>query len=178
LETRNCPSALTLNAAYESQNNVLFSGQLTEAPNEAGQTINLTGNGWSTTATTDANGNYSVTVPVGMLGNVTALHWAGTQADASAVVSVNPPPPSISGFTAIQEPGGFWEFKGTVAGTPDPAGMTITFGGLTAIQGDTATVAADGTFDATFQLNGETGSVTAMTTDWWTQMGGACVAVV
>jgi hypothetical protein len=181
LETRCCPSALTLNAACTTQNNVTFSGQLTGAPVEGGQTINITGpGGLQTTATTDANGNYSVTIPVAanQLGNVMATHVWNSMMDAAASVSVNPLAPTITNFKAIQEQGGYWEFTGTVTGTPDPQGMTITFSGLPEVQGQTTTVAANGTFDVVFQLNGDAGDVNVMTTDWWGQVGTAGTSVV
>ncbi len=179
LETRFCPTtslSLSMNYACTSQNNVNFTGHLSGAPVEAGQTITISGGGVNTTATTDANGNYSVTVPVTQLGNVSAVYMSGLQM-ASAMVNVNPAAPDITGFNAIQEPGGYWEFKGTVAGTPDPGGMTITFGGVPTVQGLTTTVAADGSFDVVFQLGGQTGVVSATTTDWWGRTDQATVGV-
>ena len=47
-----------------------------------------------------------------------------------------------------------------------PAGLTIFFGGLSDMKGETATVAADGTFTVTVTLTaGESGNVTANVTD-------------
>jgi hypothetical protein len=161
-------AGLTLNYAYTSGNNVTFSGQLTGAPSDAGQTITLGGYGGTTTATTDANGNFSVTVAVTQLGIVTAGYApGGQQQPVTASVTVNPMAPAITGFTVIPESGGYWEFEGTVTGTPDPQGMTINLGGLSSLQGQTIAVAANGTFDECFQLNGQTGTVMASTTDWW-----------
>jgi hypothetical protein len=168
LETRYCPAAnLTMNFAYVSGNTVTFSGQLTGAANDAGQTINIGGYGGTTTATTDANGNYTVTVADTQLGTVYAGYGSGGQMLAQASVNVNPEAPTIANFGASQESGGYWDFSGEITGTPDPGGMTITLGGLSSIQGMQITVNANGTFAEEFQLNGQTGTVGAMTTDWW-----------
>src|SRR5262249_53473496 len=146
------------------------------ASNDAGQTITLSGDGVNTTATTDANGNFSIEVAVTQMGTLSATYAAGMQ-KASARGGGNPPAPDNTNFTARQEPRGYWGIKGTDTGAPDPAGMVIHFGGLQALQNQTAGVAADGTFDEVFQLNGQTGCVTAMTTDWWGQVGGAATSV-
>jgi hypothetical protein len=158
-------SSLTLNFAYDEQNNVTFSGQLTGEANNAGQTITITGYGGTTTVTTDANGNYSIVLAVTQLGTVTAS-YSGQQ-PATASVNVNPPPPNITSFGASQEPNGYWEFSGTITGTPDPEGLVIQLSGLPALQGMTITVNANGTFSEEFQLNGESGTVECSVTDWW-----------
>jgi hypothetical protein len=46
--------------------------------------------------------------------------------------------------------------------------MTVRLGGLPSLDGVTATVGSDGWWEVTRTLNaGETGTVTAITTDWW-----------
>jgi hypothetical protein len=167
LETRFCPSSLTMNYTYGNQNNVTFSGQLTGAPNDAGQTIMIGGYGNSTTTTTDANGNYSVTVPVTQLGTVTGAYMVNGQPQTTASAAVNPAAPQITGFKAVEEPNDYYEFTGTVTGVPNPGGMTITLQGLSSVQGQTITVNANGTFSESFFMNGQTGEVGAMTMDWW-----------
>jgi hypothetical protein len=61
---------------------------------------------------------------------------------------------------------GWWTFSGVVA-TDNPWGLTVRFGGLASLQGQTTEVQSDGTFRLTIRLqNGEDGLVTAQTTDW------------
>jgi len=48
------------------------------------------------------------------------------------------------------------------------AGMTVTLGGLPELQNVTVTTDANGNFSYTCQLAvGESGTATAITTDWW-----------
>jgi hypothetical protein len=176
LETRFCPSAaLTLNYAFTSGNNVNLSGNLTGAANNANQTVQFSGVA-SGSATTDANGHFSVTLPAAQLGTESA--FVPAQMSNVAQVAITALAPAITNFTAIQEEAGVWEFKGTVTGTPDPAGMIITFGGLSALAGQTTTVAANGTFDFSFFLNGQTGNATAVTTDWWNRTSNTATDLV
>jgi hypothetical protein len=170
LETRFCPSSLSMNYAYGTGNNVTFSGQLTGAPNDANQVIGISGYGANTQTTTDANGNYSVTVPVTQLGTVSAAYVVNGQQQASNSVTVNPAAPQITNFAAVEEPNDYYEFTGTITGVPNPGGMTITLGGLQAVQGQTITVNANGTFSESFFMNGQAGNVNANTMDWWGRM--------
>jgi hypothetical protein len=81
-----------------------------------------------------------------------------------------PPPtgPQIVGFTAVEIGCGFWKFSGTVT-DPNPAGLTVTFGGQpVSLNGHTATTDANGNFSFSIQLNtdgSDNGIVTAQTTD-------------
>jgi hypothetical protein len=74
-------------------------------------------------------------------------------------------PPVISGFQATHS-GNYWTFSGTVI-DQNPAGLTVTFGGLPSLQGRVATTNGSGSFSLTVQLQpGEGGTATAQTTDW------------
>jgi hypothetical protein len=150
-----------------TQNQMQFTGHYSAAGSVSGKTVVVSGQGWSGQATTDSNGNYSVTIPVTKLGNATAK--VTQDANATVTTNVRVAAPQINNFTAIQLGGGDWEFKGNITGTPDPQGLTINFSGFTAINGSTTTVLADGTFDVVFDLGNATGFVTASTTDWWGQ---------
>ncbi len=177
LETRFSPASLSMNYAYGTGNNVTISGQLTGASNDANQVIGISGYGANTQTTTDANGNYSVTVPVTQLGTVSAVAMVNGQQQASNSVTINPAAPQITNFVAIEEPNGYYEFTGTVTGTPNPEGMTITLDGLSSIQGQTITVNSNGTFSDSFNMNGQAGNVGATTMDWWGRMAEEVCAV-
>jgi hypothetical protein len=171
LESRLCLSSgndlgLTINYSFVNQNNVKLTGTYTGS-NVVNQGITIQGQGWSASTTTDAHGSYSVTTAATKLGTVTA--WVTQKPGVQAQTTLSAPVPQITNFVAIQQGSGLWEFKGTVTGTPDPAGMTITFGGLSNIAGATTTVLADGTFDVVLTVGAQQGYVTAVTTDWWSQ---------
>ena len=76
-------------------------------------------------------------------------------------------PPVISDFAAILELGDLWTLTGTVTDVDDPvAGMVVSFGGVFANFGVTATVQADGTFSLTGEFLGlQSGTATAQTQD-------------
>jgi hypothetical protein len=128
---------------------------------------------------TDSSGYWHITVAIGadQFGTITA-GIDDPAANHPQVTLNEPPAPTITNFQAIAQPYGVWEFKGTVTGTPDPAGMTITFGGMPDLAGKTAAVAADGTFDVYFQLDNESGTAAAITRDWWYQSSSAVFAAV
>jgi hypothetical protein len=176
LESRFCPSSLSLNATAVSENMVQFSGQYTGASQVVGQAVVITGQGWSTTTWTNSQGRYGVTNPVRQFGNVTAT----VQADpsATATVNVNYAAPQITNFVALQAPNGMWEFKGTVLNTPDPQGMTVCFSGIPSLTGDTTSLAADGTFDVAFYLGNQQGVAQAQTQDWWGQWSNIAQSMV
>jgi hypothetical protein len=74
--------------------------------------------------------------------------------------------PFISAFHASEREGGWWTFTGVVV-AQNPWGLTVHFGGLPTLQGQTTDVQANGTFQLTIRLqNGEEGLATAQTTDW------------
>jgi hypothetical protein len=167
LESRFCPSSLTLNYSYGSQTTVNFYGQYSGGQNPANQVVTIAGSNWSVNTTTDAGGNYSRGTPVTTLGQVTAS--VADPASNKPTVKVNPPAPQITNFTAVQDYG-LEEFSGTITGTPNPSGMTVIFGGLSSVAGQTTTVGNNSQFSAAFNMNGQTGNVSALTTDWWGQV--------
>jgi hypothetical protein len=141
---------------------------VTDTTHPAGQVIGISGQGWNGSAITDGNGNYTVTIPVTKLGTVTAMTM-DNQSNRPQV-ALNPPAPQIVNFVASAEPGGLEDFSGKVTGTPNPGGMSIAFGGLTALLNRYTQVNADGTFDVVFALNGQVGVAMAQTKDWWGQV--------
>jgi hypothetical protein len=166
LETRDCPSFLTLSVNYGHQRDVTLSGKLSGTPTPAGQSVQLSGevNG---TAITDANGNYSLTLQAAGLGQVLAQTADHLSNIARAILYDNAP--MISSFFGVEGADDVWTFTGTV-NYRDPLGLTIDFGGIRSLNGQTTTVDSTGHFSFTIQLDGtswDNGTVTAMTTDWW-----------
>src|SRR5947209_18357603 len=77
LESRDTPSTLSLSVSYGFGANVTLSGDLTNAPTPANQTICFSGQA-SGMAFTDANGHFSATVSASGLGDVYAQMMDGT----------------------------------------------------------------------------------------------------
>jgi hypothetical protein len=162
LEGRDCPSTLTLAVAQTGMRNVTLSGHYSD-PNPGGVTINFTGV-CTGSAVTDANGNYSFNVTATGLGNVTA---ATRDSGASTQATITDQAPTINNFQAVRVACNTFTISGTVSNA-QAAGMTVTLGGLPDMVGCTITVRADGTFSASFDLaKGESGTLTAQTTDPW-----------
>jgi hypothetical protein len=84
---------------------------------------------------------------------------------ATVSIAVMPPlptPPVIQNFNGVKSPGGNWVFTGTVVDN-NPAGITVTFGGLAS---GTATTQADGSFIFITTIPvGSIGQVSAQATD-------------
>lgn len=167
LEDRLSPSTveyLSLNVTYQPNKQVVLSGQLTTPTGPvANQTINLAGavNG---SATTDAQGNYSVNLAASQLGQVRATSADG---QASAMNVLQSGTPSISNFSATNEGGGLWLFSGKVSGAP-VQGEVVDFAGIPALADKSGPVNSDGTFSCyVYIANGQGGVVTAEAIDWW-----------
>jgi hypothetical protein len=179
LETRECPSTLSLSVAYGTQRNVTLSGQLTNAPNVGGQTIRIWGVA-SGTAVTDASGNYSVTLTASGLGQVSAA--TADMHSNTAHVMLTDTAPTISNFVATESSGDIWTFSGHVSYSHRMQGLTVTFGGQVAsLQGQTTTVNASGYFTFTIQLNGtmgDNGMATAVIDDSWGMLSNTAMANV
>lgn len=171
LETRDCPSLISVSVTYGTQKNITLWGDVTGTPNPGGLTVQFTGNATGT-ATTDSNGHYSASLVALSLGNVYAATTDG--ASNTAVVTLMVPTPRISNFVGSQGAGNVWTFTGTVSAAGGSTGLTVNFGGDPVdVQNKTATVAADFTFTLIVQMNGtqnDNGVVWARTTDWWNQM--------
>jgi hypothetical protein len=157
---------LTLAVAYGAQRTITLSGQVTDA--QAGAcTVQFTGAATGST-TTNADGTYSLTVSASQLGTVQAVAqdpWA--QSSAAAQVSVTSAAPSITNFQAIRGTLNCWTFQGQVT-DESAAGLTVRFAGLPSLAGRTVTVESNGWFYLTVELqDGEEGTASAQTTDWW-----------
>jgi hypothetical protein len=169
LETRDCPSVLTMSATYEPQQHVLFSGHVSDTGSTAGLTVQISGAA-SGKPTTDANGNFSIDLVAAQLGNV-----QGQTADGkSNVVQITlaSQAPQIVNFGVVEGPGGYFTFSGRVV-APSYQGLTVSFGGDPAsLQGQTAQVDANGVFQITIKLSGTTndnGTAIVTATNWWGQ---------
>ena len=165
LEERDCPTSLSLSAMVSSTTKVVtFYGSVSNTLNVSGITVQLSGvaNG---SATTDANGSFTVQLTASGLGTESA-----TALDASASTTLTDPnAPLISSFTNTEMAGGYYVFSGHVNGVVFQ-GEVITFGGqIPSMTGQTATVNSDGSFSFVGHLaTGESGAVTATATaDVW-----------
>ena len=159
------PETVSLTVTYDPNKQVTLTGQLTgQSGPIANQTINLGGvvNG---TATTNAQGGYSVTLPVSKLGQVTAASADGqSNIVQSTLVSGSP---TINNFDAASEGSGLWYFSGTVTGAPTQ-GEVVTLAGIPALQNQQVNVNPDGTFGYFCIVNtGQGGWANAEATDWW-----------
>jgi hypothetical protein len=163
LEARDCPSgSLSMAVNYQPNHQVILYGVLSGEPNNAGQVIGFSGAA-SGAATTDSNGYYNVTLTASQLGQVNAVDAADPAATAQATLTSSAS--MMNNFIAVQDGGGYWDFKGQVTGAPT-SGMVVNFGGL--IQGQHINVNPDGTFDLYMYLApNQMGIVTAQATDWW-----------
>lgn len=167
LETRDCPSALTMSLTYGPQHQVTLQGTLSGGASVANQPISFSGV-VSGTAYTNASGNYSATLVAQSLGN--ALAQTADGLSNVAQVAVNNVAPVINNFIASCSAANFWTVSGTVT-DEYPAGLIVNFGGsVNSMYGATTTVQPNGTFSYTQQLTNncnDNGVVTAQVTDWW-----------
>jgi hypothetical protein len=162
LEARDCPSNISLITTVQDGNMLAISGRVTNAPSPGGLTVNLQGTAPGT-ATTDANGNYSVTLQASGSGPETAQTSDGLSNLAMVSVSMQ----TITQFTYFSYPLHMFMFTGHVNG-PNSAGETVNFAGIKDMQGKSTTVDSNGNFTITVQLDGlsdDTGNVTAQVTD-------------
>src|SRR5262249_46163520 len=127
-------------------------------------------------------GSYSYTAQASGLGTITAkvIDLWGQQ--SSAQVKVNPAPPVVSNFQAVEESGPLYycTFSGVVTDkSQSPAGLWVTLGGLPSLTGKKAEVQSDGTWSITVQLQaGECGTATAQTQDAWGQLSNIAMTSV
>lgn len=175
LEERDCPSTVpvnpnvTFNLTYGPNQTVTVYGQLTGAPNNANQSILLMGtlNGQGTT---DANGDYSITLKAMMLGGftVSANNPQTNQMEAQAQGNLTDKGPVITNFKGVED-GNEEIFTGKVTDNWDPAGWVVHFGGDQRMQGLTATVQDDGTFELVLTMppGADSFVANAQLTDCW-----------
>lgn len=159
------PETITLNVTYLQNKRATLSGQLTNQAGPVGnQAVNLTGV-YKTTVTTDAAGNYSITVTIPKLGTEYAASADGKSNTAQFTLVGGSP--VINNFTAIAQDGGLWLFSGSVTGAPTQ-GEVVNFGGIVPLKGQSTGVKADGSFSFYAVVpSGEGGYASAQAVDWW-----------
>jgi hypothetical protein len=197
LETRDCPSTLTLNVAYGVGKAITLYGQVTAGaagsstpgfgggsqplgggsqPGVPGATVAFSRSATGS-ATTDANGNFVFTTQAASLGEVDAATTDGQSNTASVVLSAAP---NISNFKATEEgPTNYWDITGSVTdGKFSVAALTAVqiHGSPVTIynggQGLTASVDGSENFCLVVKLNGtinDNGNIDAQFTDAWGQ---------
>jgi hypothetical protein len=160
---------LTLTLTYNGRNSITLSGSATDAyASVAGLTITFSGV-FIGTAVTDSSGNFTVTTNVFTLGTISASTADSRGVSFGASVTVQANPPVVSGFTAVEGNNLSFTFSGTVT-DPSAAGMTVSFGGIPSLAGQSTTVNADGSFSLAVQLQvdgSDNGTAWAQTTNWW-----------
>ncbi len=163
--TSNAPT-ITLNRSYGANGSVILWGHVTDE-DAAGHTVTFTGAVLGT-ATTNNNGDFSLTTIYWSLGDVSASTtdcWGQTSNTATATLANAAP--VITSFQAIHTSLNIWTFQGSVTDEYAP-GLTVRFdGNLPSLRGQTTTVGADGRFYLTIRLqDNEDGTARAQTTDW------------
>ena len=170
LESRYCPAAPSLSYTHMEAGPHAFTlnGHVTDEQ-PAGLTVQFTGV-FSGTTQTNSSGDFAFSIMPSQLGSIFAQVTDNEGLSSASVENVlTSTVPVISNFSARWVFGTVWTFSGRVS-DEYAAGLTVRFGGLPSLQGKTAVVAADGTFSLTVILaNGEQGTATAQTTDWWGQ---------
>src|SRR5262249_20849957 len=144
---------------------VCLSGTLTDT-NPATTWVNFSGQAQGTVEA-DSTGHFSKTVSAYGLGRVMATARDQIGLSSSAVTAnITDSAPVISDLTATPGNYGVWTITGKVTDQMNPAGLVVVFSGLTAVQGKTATVQADGTFSLSVVIpSNQSGYIYAQTTD-------------
>jgi hypothetical protein len=162
------PPQITMTISYGTGHQLILSGTVTDQY-PSGLKVTFTGvvpSGSSTT--TDANGNFIVTLSANKLGDVLATTtdtWG--QASNTAKVTASNTAPVISNLWASAGNYDVWTITGTVT-DEHAAGLTVTFWGLQAVAGKTAVVQADGSFTLSVVIpSNQSGYIYCQTTDWW-----------
>lgn len=73
-------------------------------------------------------------------------------------------PPKVVNFSGVRDSPGVWVLSGKVE-DENPAGLTVRFGGLSGVQGQTIITDANGNFSITVNVGNARGEVWAQTTD-------------
>jgi len=166
LETRDCPAAITLNAAVVCGSLVELSGQVTDAPS-TGVSVHFSGAVYHSTFT-QPDGSFSLFADVASLGTVHAVAYDenGIEISSIADAEITSNAPQIVLTSVTNSNGNYWTITGHVT-DENPGGLVVRFGGPAS--GWTTTVKANGAFTVTCYIdeNYAYGSLTAMTTDWW-----------
>lgn len=158
--------SLTLSVSYGSGRMVTLSGQVTD-DDPGGLTVTFTGKVVGSVVT-NSTGAFNATFEASGLGDVlaTVINRHGLTSSAASV-TLTSSTPSIANFLATEGANNQWTFTGTVT-DESAAGLSIIFGGLASLIGQSTTVQQNGTFSLTIQLQvGEQGQASVKTTDWW-----------
>jgi hypothetical protein len=120
--------------------------------------------------TTDAEGDFTVTLVASGLGNVDAQTEDANGVSNVATEPLSVPPPQIDSLTYTESRDNTFVICGHV-NCQDPQGLTVNFGGeVVALDGQSATVGADGWFQITITIPiNDNGIFTAQVTDYWGQ---------
>jgi hypothetical protein len=168
LERRDCPTpVLSYSVTYGDAKHVTFSGHVSGAT--YGFAAVMFSGAASASVTTNMSGNFSVQVDASALGVVHGSAFDMAQGSSSAVVDVtlSSDTPEIVDFAAVHGTGNYWTFSGRLS-DESPGGLSVIFGGLSSLSAHVLQVGSDGTFTATIELaQGEFGTATAHTMDWW-----------
>lgn len=158
---------VTLAVASNGTHEVTLTGHVTGQDPQS-TVVHFTGAVTGTT-TPDASGNFTYTATATAIGTIAASavdYWAQASDDADVILTgsdlgISSDSPQITDFHAVHINGRTWTFEGSVSAS-DLSGLSITFGGLTSVAGQTVTVGDDGSFSITVDMgDGENGSVTA-----------------
>jgi hypothetical protein len=136
--------------------------------NPAGASVMFSGVATGQT-TVNESGQFQATLSVSQLGQITAVaRDSAGLLSAPVSLTVSNVAPVITSFTATEGANRLWTFSGTVSDEA-AAGLAVTFASaISALNGLTVTVSANGTFSVTVQLTtSDYGSVAATLTDWW-----------
>ncbi len=181
LESRDCPSALTLNVSYGSGRTITLFGNVSGgncSPSLGGgsgpATVVFSGSATGS-APVDGFGNFKYTTQAQSLGEVDAVTSDGESNKASVFLSSGPP--VISNFKAVEFGNtNYWDITGHVTdGSFSAAGLTVQISGVPVTidnngAGRYAVVDSNGNFDVQVCLNGtvtDNGSIYADCTDAW-----------
>jgi hypothetical protein len=121
----------------------------------------------------NGSGQFDGTFAVETLGQVTATANDGTQNSQPVSTTLTNAAPTVTNFTAVQGPNNTWTFSGKV-NDEAPAGLSVILSGPPGVNGQTATVLANGLFSVTVTLPPTScGFVTATVADWYGATGSA-----
>jgi hypothetical protein len=159
---------ITLSLSYGAGNLVTLSGRVTDE-DPGGREVMIWGvaDAYLTTA---ADGTFSVTVESygpGAIYAMTTDAW-GQWSDTAEVVAASSAP-AIVDLVVVEGADGVWTFRGRVT-DESPEGLTIYFGGLSSLEGQSVTAGECGWFEFSVQLQeGEEGTATLWAMDWYGQ---------
>ncbi|MCI0680776.1 MAG: hypothetical protein L0Y71_01620 [Gemmataceae bacterium] len=161
----NMPPMISFSIAPAGPTAFTLSGSvMDEAPD--GMIVHFSG-AYTGSTLVGSDGSFSVTVTPNELGAVTAectdAQGLAAQPVQQSCMSLAP----MISLSATRLVNNLWAFSGTVS-DEHAAGLTVRFGGLPSLVGKYATVTAQGSYSLTVELaQGEEGTASAQTTDWW-----------